>query len=498
MRRAMQRQRTAPEAAAPQPRGTHAASSRPYDTIAPTDAERIVDAALTLLAEIGLRFEPGTEAEALLTQAGCTVTPDGVVRMPAFVVRRALATVAKSVRLWSRDATRAIDIDAHHTWFMPGMTCIKVYDEVTGEPRDSTRADLATITRIADGLDNIDAVCVACKDVPNSTLRGEIGEFLCMMENTTKPLEYLCEWTRSLEAAIEMAAALRGGRAELAEKPYFLHIVTPLPLCYAAGHVEQIMIAARAGVPLSVGTIAIGGASTPITTAGTVVQCLATDFAGMVLGQAAREGAFCIGSTNPYFMEPATGGIGNLPQTMLAEQLICQVRRHLGLPSLTGLGGEARSRRFGQDAVFEIATMMGQIYHTRPATCDYLGSLDQGITYSLHALLLCDDYAGMLRTLWAGTEVSDDTLALDLLREIGLTGTVLGHEHTARHCRTNLWASRYFGGKEPLSTTDRPDETLLQRIDRDLRQRLTAPGPEPLPEALLTRLRLIRDDHAAI
>ena len=103
--------------------------------------------------------------------------------------------------------------------------------------------------RIADGLDNIDAVCVACKDVPNSTLRGEIGEFLCMMENTTKPLEYLCEWTRSLEAAIEMAAALRGGRAELAEKPYFLHIVTPLPLCYAAGHVEQIMIAARAGVP---------------------------------------------------------------------------------------------------------------------------------------------------------------------------------------------------------------------------------------------------------
>ena len=192
-----------------------------------------------------------------------------VLEYPAPIGDAAARQLHFEMRLWSRDATRAIDIDAHHTWFMPGMTCIKVYDEVTGEPRDSTRADLATITRIADGLDNIDAVCVACKDVPNSTLRGEIGEFLCMMENTTKPLEYLCEWTRSLEAAIEMAAALRGGRAELAEKPYFLHIVTPLPLCYAAGHVEQIMIAARAGVPLSVGTIAIGGASTPITTAST-------------------------------------------------------------------------------------------------------------------------------------------------------------------------------------------------------------------------------------
>src|SRR5690606_16260086 len=103
-----------------------------------------------------------------------TVLPDGVVRMPAVLVRRALATVAKAVQLWNRDGTRAIDIDAHHTWFMPGMTCIKVFDEATGEPRDSTRADLATISRIADGLDNIDAVCVACKDVPESTLRGEI------------------------------------------------------------------------------------------------------------------------------------------------------------------------------------------------------------------------------------------------------------------------------------------------------------------------------------
>ncbi|WP_413869166.1 trimethylamine methyltransferase family protein [Albidovulum sp.] len=497
MRRSTQRKHAAPETAAAALRGPHSAASRPYDTIAPAEAERVVEAALTLLAEIGLRFDPGTEAEGLLAGAGCTIAPDGVVRMPAFVVRRALATVAKSVRLWDRDGARPIDIDAHHTWFMPGMTCIKVFDDATGEPRPSTRADLATITRIADGLCNIDAVCVACKDVADSTLRGEIGEFLCMMENTAKPLEYLCEWTRSLAAAIEMAAALRGGREGLAEKPYFLHIVTPLPLYFAQSHIEQVILAARAGVPVSVGTLAIGGASTPITTAGTVVQCLATDFAGIVLGQAAREGAFCIGSTNPYFMEPETGGIGNLPQTMLGEQLICQVRRHLGLPSFTGLGGDARARRFGQDAVFEIATMMGQIYHTRPATCDYLGSLDQGITFSLHALLLCDEYAGMLRTLWAGTKIDDDALALDLLREIGLKGTVLGHEHTARHCRTNLWPSRYFGANTPVSTSEKPDETLYQRIDRDLSQRLAAPGPEPLPADLHARLRSIHDAHAA-
>ncbi|MCB6180175.1 trimethylamine methyltransferase family protein [Rhodobacter sp. Har01] len=490
MRRSVHRQ-SRPADAIPSPRGPHSRTTRPYDPIPADQADRIVEAALTLLSEIGLRFEPGTEADALLAAAGCRVG-EGVVRMPASVVRAALASCAKSTRLWNRDGTKGIDIDRHHTWFMPGMTCIKVFDPVTGEPRDSTGDDLATIIRLADGLPNIDAVCVACKDVPNSTLAGEIGEFFCMMENTTKPLEFLGEWTASLEAAIAMAAALRGGRDRLAERPYFLHIVTPLPLSYAQGHSEQIILAARAGIPVSVGTLAIGGASTPITMAGTVLQCLATDFAGMVLGQAARRGAFCIGSTNPLFMEPATGGIGNLSQTMLAEQMICQVRRQLDLPSLTGLGGDARARRFGEDAVFEIATMMGQIYHTRPATCDYLGSLDQGITFSLHALLLCDDHAGLLRMLWAGADISDETLALDVLRETGLTGSVLGHAHTARHCRTGHWASRYFAGNEPLSTTDLPDETLFQRIDRDLRARLAAPGPDPLPPELAAQLRAIQ------
>lgn len=466
------------------PRGLHTGRTLPYNPLSTQDAESIANAALRLLEEIGVRFEAGTEADTLLAAYGCDVAGDSIVRIPRTVVEKALSTVARRAKLWNRDGTVCLDLDGEHTWFMPGMTCIKVFDLETGDARDSTRADLAQITRIADGLPNIDAVCVSCKDVSNSTMAGEIGEFACMAENTTKPLEYLCEFSESMRAAIDMAAAIRGGREALAEKPYFLHIITPLPLYYAETHIEQVIEAARAGIPVSVGTLAIGGASAPITTAGCVVQCLATDFAGMVLGQAARPGSFCIGSTNPYFMEPATGGIGNMPQTMLGEQIICQIRRQLGLPSFTGLGGEAKSRRFNQDAVFEIATMMGQIFHTRPATCDYLGSLDQGITFSLHALLLCDDYAGLLRSMWNGTHVDDDTLALDPLREVGLFGTVLGHEHTARHCRTGIWSSRYFGGNEPLSTTGKAERDLVLRIDDDLRDRLAAPPPPPLPEGV--------------
>jgi len=163
------------------------------------------------------------------------------------------------------------------------MTCIKIFDPASGSgaraPARIWPPSPASPTRCP----NIDGVCVACKDVPRSDMSGEVNEFAIMIANTTKPLEYLCEHPASFEAAIDMAAAVRGSRQSLEEKPYFLQIVTPLPLSYWKTHSDQIIAGARAGVPVSVGTLPIGGASTPITLAGCMANSLATDFAAMVL-----------------------------------------------------------------------------------------------------------------------------------------------------------------------------------------------------------------------
>src|SRR5450631_3381641 len=221
---------------APRDRGLHHGASAPYDPLPKGQVLDVIEAAIGHLAHAGAGFESGTEAIELFRAAGCAVSANGIVRIPPDLTRECLASVAKSVRLWDRDGERYIELDNHHTWFFPGMTCIKVYDELTGEPRSSTRADLETITRVADALPNIDGACIACKNVANSDIHGEIAEFLAMAENTTKPLEYLCEHADSLAVVIEMASAIRGGREALAAKPYFLQIVTPLPLDYHATH----------------------------------------------------------------------------------------------------------------------------------------------------------------------------------------------------------------------------------------------------------------------
>ena len=466
----------------------------PYDPLPEAAAWRIVDAALAILRETGVQFDADPELLDLFAGAGCDVSAAGLVKFDADCVRAALDSVAKSVTLWNRAGTESIEIRDGNTCFFPGMTAIRVIDWTTGETRASCREDLATIARVGDALPEIDGVCVPCKIVEHSNLQGEIEEFAVLAANTSKPLEYLCESDAALEAAIEMAAALRGGAERLAEKPYFLHGVTPLPLCYAKCHSDQILRAVRSGVPLAVGTVNIGGASTPISIAGNLAHALATDLAALVLGQLVRRGSFCIGCSDVGFMDPASGGLGGFSQSWLAEQAVGQICRLLGIPSLTGMAGRNRAARFDDTAIADLTASMLHTFHSRPATCDYLGLVEGGLTYSLHALLFCHDLIGMLRSLWRGIRVDDETLAVDVVRAVGPRGNYLAQPHTVAHCREELWQSRYLR-RPPRAPGERVG--VSERIAADLREILATHRPEPLDASSRARLRAILELRGA-
>jgi trimethylamine--corrinoid protein Co-methyltransferase len=463
-----------------------------FELMSEADVQKIIDAIFQLLRETGVAFDPDPRVLDRFSDAGCDISSNHTVRFETDLVKECLETVAKSARIWNRDGTGYLETGEGHTSFVSGMTCIKVFDLETGEPRESTREDLATITRVADALPNIDGVCVTVKDVPDSTLHGEIGEFVTMAENTSKPLEYLCEKSAAFDAVIEMAAAIRGGMDRLAEKPYFTQIITPLPIHYLKTHTDQIIRAAECGVPVSLGTVSIGGASAPYTIAGCMAVSFATDFAGIVLSQLVRKGSFCMGCSENDFMEPASGSIGNAVPDLLADIATRQVMTRLGLPPAAGGGGSSKARRFNQDAVRDISTGMARAFYTRPTTMDYLGNLDNGIIYSLHALLLCNDLAGMLRCLWNGVTVDEEQLAVDLIQSVGPKGNYLWQRHTRDHCRENYWGSRYFGVNFPRSSSgDIPDRDLIERIDVDLREILATHRPEPLPTTVQRELREI-------
>lgn len=473
--------------------GLHHGPTPPYSPFSKEDRGRIIDATFDLMSQGGVGIDPVPGLVDRLRDAGCDVSTAGLVKFPVKLIKKSLESVAKSAKVWNRDGSGFVDINSRHTWFSPGMTCIKVYDEETHEPRDSNRQDHANITRVSDALQNIDIVCIAAKNVTESNIHGEIDEFVVLAENTTKPLIYLCEYAASLGVVIDMAAAIRGSREALAEKPYFVHCITPLPLFYARTHLEQLIEAVEAGVPVTAGTVTMGGASAPITIAGCVVHSLATDLTAIVLSQIIREGSFCIGSSDASFMEAATGALGAPSQAALAEMAMCEVSRHLGIPRMTNIAGDSKARRFNQYAAAELASNMMQVFFTRPAVCPYVGSLDEGITFSLHALMLGDDLAGQLRSMWRGIEVSDEMLAVDLMQAVGPRGDFIANQHSANYCRRESWDSRYFGAHYPVTSGGLPDEDLVERIDQELKEILENHHPEALEPQVAREIQSIAD-----
>ena len=64
-----------------------------------------------------------------------------------------------------------------------------------------------------------------------------------------------------------------------------------------------------------------------------------------------------------------------------------------------------------------------------------LGMIESGMTFDFGQLVMDDEFAGMIKLCVGGIPVSDETLAIDVIGEVGPFGDFLSHDHTMAHMR---------------------------------------------------------------
>ncbi len=455
---------------------------QPQNPLPKTHLKRIIDTIFQLMQETGVKFDPNPRVMDIFSGAGCEIKKDGIVKFPADLVQGCIDSVGRSTKIWNRCGTSSVEFSPRNRVFMAMISCLNTIDLDTGARRASTKEDYAMFSRVADALPDIDGVAGSCK---MNEIEG--FRFAVRAANTSKPQLASFEDVRSLQAAIELSTALRGNAGALREKPYFIASISPQPLYYEKRHADQIVTAVENGIPLAVGTAGIGGATTPMTIAGNVVHCFATDLAGLILGQLVGKGSFCMIGSVIIFMDPQTGNLGVLNESTLAELVKCQIGRYWDIPLFNANAGLNMGMEFNQETVLGLAvTMTAGIFSQ--ATCNYLcGSIDRTMTFSAHALLLCHELMGTARRIWKGVTVDDDTLAMDVTREVGPGGSFLVEKHTAVHCRKELSPIKYFVSKT-FDTWDRDGrKDLKDIIEDDLQRILKTHVPEPLPQSLIEK-----------
>jgi len=300
-----------------------------------SDLEMIHDATLEVLEYTGL-YVQSNDAIDIYADGGCYVDRESqIVKIPAHVVEEAIASAPKKVFLAGRDPRHDIVLENGRVNFCPFGEGVMVIDPYTGEYRKSTKKDKGDVARLVDALDQYDMLenTVAPRDVHPEM--ESLHNFEVTVSNTTKHVPQPCHDKRSAQLLIEMAAVVAGGRDKLKVRPIVSGCTCPQsPLTISEGCADPIIEYARANLPQNILSMALAGATSPVTLAGTLVTHNAEVLGGIVLAQLTRKGAPVMygSSTSMIDLKQTTATVG-CPELGLISAAVAKLAQMYLLPS---------------------------------------------------------------------------------------------------------------------------------------------------------------------
>lgn len=172
------------------------------------DVERIHSGALEVLEKTGIVILDKDSLD-FLDGAGCRVSfKEQRAFIPAGVVENALKTSPPVVKLYDRQGAQAMALGSgsFHARSSSGATGILDLD--SGKHRPPTIQDAIDAVRLADALPRVHGVstmAVQPSELPVTTV--DVHMVRIALENTTKPLGYVCLNEGLIEDVLEMVAA---------------------------------------------------------------------------------------------------------------------------------------------------------------------------------------------------------------------------------------------------------------------------------------------------
>ncbi|MDP5216373.1 trimethylamine methyltransferase family protein [Ruegeria sp. 2205SS24-7] len=390
--------------------------------------ESIHRAALDALEQIGLADAPPSGID-YLTKAGCILGDDGRLRFPRALVEDTLAIANRAVTLCSRDGKTDLDLSGSRVHYGTAGAAVHMVDVHGREYRDSTVQDLHDAARICDQLDNIHFVQrpMVCRDIVDNR-EMDLNTIYACCSGTFKHIGTSFTDPDYVAPALEMLHMIAGGEDKWRERPFVSNtncFVVP-PMKFATESCEVMERCIEGGMPVLLLSAGMAGATAPSTVAGAIVQAVAECLAGLVYVNAVRPGHPAIFGTWPFGLDLRTGAmsIGSGEQALLSSGC-AQMHQFYGLPGGAAAGG-SDSKLPDMQAGWEqmcsnvMAGLSGlnMVYEAAGMHASLLG-------FCHESLILGDDLIGQALRCVRGIEVTEETLALDQIAEVCLSGT--GH-----------------------------------------------------------------------
>ncbi len=468
---------------------THGSSrtSAHYARMSRAECEKIHMASLEILERVGVDAHHAA-ARDLLARAGAQV--EGVrVRIPAYMVEKALSLAPKGMTLHDRHGQVAIRAWGYRTYCGGGSDCLNVLDHRTGQRRRPVLRDVVEAVAVMDALPEIEFVMSLFLPEDVDQRIYDRYQMEVMLNGTTKPIVFVTPDFEGCVAAIEMCEAVAGGDEAFQKRPFatcYINVTSGLVANEEA--LRKCMYLAAKGLPMLYIPLNAGGVNSPATTAGCMASMNAGTLLGIVLAQLVRAGT-------PVAVPGWNGGPYNL-KTMVGNYVLAdeqgvptEMGRYYDLP-VFGLGGSTDSKVLDHQCGMEATiSLMTALLHGANLVHD-VGFMDSGLQGSLQLQVMANDTIGWLRAATAGVPVDDETLALDVIDELGPEGDYLGHQHTLRHFREPYYSKLADKGTH-AQWVERGATPMEERAAQQVNKILESHQPEPLPPEVQRAIKQI-------
>jgi trimethylamine--corrinoid protein Co-methyltransferase len=273
-------------------------------------------------------------------------------------------------------------------------------------------------------------------------------DFICFLEllkNTTKPIIGWITYPRSAQLIIEMMSVVAGGRESLKKYPPYEAFIEPVsPLQFTPEGLEILYLFAQAELPIGFGPMVAVSATGPCTLAGALAQENAEILAGITITQVITPGLPITYWGIPHLFDNRTGIMSfGSPEQGLMAAAITQLGKSYGFPVGNNTGLHDSKLPDAQTGVENGSTLtLGLL-----AGGDILGHL--GICGADNGgneiqLVIDNETAGYIRRIGRSLEVNETTLALEVIKSVGIGGNFLAEEHTLQHFKDDVWFPSFF------------------------------------------------------
>jgi len=418
--------------------GERDVSASLYQPLSGADILKVADAAFEVLAKSGMAVYSPTAFEAFKAAGAEVDAETRTVKLPRSLVEDAIASNPSSITLYARDGTDNVILERDRVHYGTGGTAIYVLDPDTGERRASTNADIRLNARLVQELDHVHlfTINVFPNEIKNKDTI-DVNRFFHSLDCTTKHVMGGIYSLKGCHDVVAMAELIAGGPAALRERPFVSFItliISPFKIDERYGEMTCYFV--EQGLPVVVPTEPICGTTSPVTLAGNVLTHIAETLGGIALVQCVKKGAPGIcGSVGSTCDLRTMDHLGGPVERGMINAAVAQLAQHFEIP-LYSTAGTSDAKRVNIQAAYESAisnllvAMSGANY-----IHDAAGLMEADLTVSYEKLVMDNEILSMCDRVLGGIDVSDETLALDLLLEKGPGNDFLAEEHTVRHMR---------------------------------------------------------------